>query len=296
MIEISAFFDFLEQHRLPDSYVPVIEQNVIPIAQALAENRNQRDDTLLVGINGSQGSGKTTLGDALVVAFKELGLEAVAISIDDFYLTKQAREHLAQQVHPLLKTRGVPGTHDTVLANLTLDQLTSAQGEVAIPRFDKSVDDRLPMEQWDRCQAPVDVVILEGWCVGAKPQPDDKLAEPCNPLEELEDTAGQWRGYANDNLKHSYADLFGRFDAQIMLKAPSFECVFKWRLEQENKLREKVGNQGEGLMSGEQISRFIQHYQRITENNLQALPSQVHFLLTLDQERRITQFSRPVPL
>ena len=119
-----------------------------------------------------------------------------------------------------------------------------------------------------------------------------ELIEPVNELEANEDPEGNWRHYVNTQLQLDYRNLFDRFDVKLMLKAPSFQCVFDWRLEQENKLRERVGNEGTGLMSAEAIQRFIQHYQRITEHNLEVLPELCDWVLLLDKYRRITGVRR----
>ena len=287
------YTEFLHRHQLPDSYLTVLNEHALPIAELLHDKALQIGRTLLVGLNGSQGSGKTTLADALVMLLQhKYQMKAVAVSIDDFYLTRAERQRLAQEIHPLLATRGVPGTHDLQLANTTLQALSRSQEKVIIPRFDKSTDDRAPMENWPAVEAPVDVVILEGWCVNAKPQSMLELIEPVNELEANEDPEGNWRHYVNTQLQLDYRNLFDRFDVKLMLKAPSFQCVFDWRLEQENKLRERVGNEGTGLMSAEAIQRFIQHYQRITEHNLEVLPELCDWVLLLDKYRRITGVRR----
>lgn len=291
----SALHHFFERHQLPAQYIDTIDNYARPIAQALAKKRQNDAHPLIVGVNGSQGSGKTTLSDALVTLWNtEFGLNTVAISIDDFYLTKAERQKLAADVHPLLLTRGVPGTHDIRLALETLRALTKSSRNVAIPRFDKAQDDRAPQNRWDSCHAPVDIVILEGWCVGSEAQPMSSLVDPVNALEEKEDPEGNWRHYVNAQLQLGYRELFQLLDVKIMLQAPSFECVYKWRVEQEEKLRQKTT--GKGLMSREEIQRFVQHYQRITENTLQTLPSHVNFLLELDRQRKIINFSSPDPL
>lgn len=290
-----ALQQFFERHQLPAQYIDTIDDYARPIAQALANKRQNDAHPLIVGVNGCQGSGKTTLSDALVTLLNtEFQLNTVAVSIDDFYLTKAERQKLAMDVHPLLLTRGVPGTHDVRLALETLRALTKSSGHVSIPRFDKAQDDRASQSHWDRQHAPMDVVILEGWCVGSEAQPMSSLVEPVNELEETEDREGNWRHYVNAQLQLGYRELFQQLDVKIMLQAPSFECVYHWRLEQEEKLKQKTT--GKGIMSKEEIKTFIQHYQRITENTLQTLPTHVNFLLTLDKARKIIHFSKPDPL
>src|SRR4051812_33755031 len=69
----------------------------------------------ILGISGLQGSGKSTLATELIDAARRRGWSAVSLSLDDVYLTRAERESLARAVHPLLRTRGVPGTHDLTL-------------------------------------------------------------------------------------------------------------------------------------------------------------------------------------
>lgn len=282
--------DFLSLHHLPQHYAHTIETHFTPISEALAQRyHTQPDQPLWVAINGSQGSGKTTMAAALVMLLQQNHqLRTTAVSIDDFYLTQSQRQTLASDIHPLLLTRGVPGTHDIALAQKTLTALGQRQElDIAIPQFDKATDDRAPESDWPLVTAPVDIIIFEGWCVGAQAQTMPALIEPINTLEAQEDHEGNWRHYVNAQLQLDYRDLFERFDVNIMLKAPSFDCVYQWRLEQENKLREKNAGQGDGLMSESEVLRFIQHYQRITEHNLEVLPSQMDYLLELDEQRNI---------
>ncbi|MGH1374343.1 MAG: hypothetical protein ACRBBW_20065 [Cellvibrionaceae bacterium] len=289
----SCVAEFLEQHRLPDDYRQTLDQQIAPIARDLAQRQKHHNErSLWLAINGSQGSGKTTMADALVMQLRELHqLKAVAVSIDDFYLTRAQRQALASDIHPLLMTRGVPGTHDIALAQKTLQALSEPlkdqQPAVIIPRFDKAIDDRAPESDWTQVDAPVDIIILEGWCVGAQAQSMTALIEPVNELEQQDDHEGNWRHYVNAQLQLDYRELFERFDVNLMLKAPSFDSVYRWRLEQENKLKDKTGGKGEGLMSESEVLRFIQHYQRITEHNLEVLPEKMDYLLELDEQRRI---------
>lgn len=290
--------NFLSRHKLPATYGKLIKTHFSPIADAIATQRHQLQRPLLVGINGCQGSGKTTLADALVMLLEsQHQLKAIALSIDDFYLTRSEREQLAKSVHPLFKTRGVPGTHDIKLANKIIEQLTSPDHQrVAIPRFDKAIDDRSPAQTWESISAPVDIVILEGWCVGSSAEAETNLLNPVNSLEASEDAKGIWRHYANNCLRYEYQTLFKQVDLWVMLKAPSFDTVYRWRMEQENKLREKKTLAREDMsqvMSASEVERFIRHYQRITENTLKTLPDKVNFLLTLDENRNIVDHSQP---
>ncbi|MFW2439348.1 MAG: kinase [Arenicellales bacterium] len=284
------FSDFLARHHLPMSYTLTAQQWFFPLVRSLALKQIISGNTLIVGISGSQGSGKSTLADFLALTLGELHqIHAVILSIDDFYYTRLQRQILSRTVHPLLATRGVPGTHDVALAINTVRDLSS-QGTASIPRFDKTIDDRLPGEKWDRVKTKPNVIILEGWCLGAEPQSEETLLKPVNELEKNEDPDGVWRQHVNQQLRDVYPELFNMIDSWIMLKAPSFDCVFQWRLEQENKLRESLSGASSStdkLMNEQEIKRFIQHYQRITEQLLKTLPDKVDFLFELNEKRKI---------
>jgi mannosyl-3-phosphoglycerate phosphatase family protein len=193
-----------------------------------------------------------------------------------------------------LATRGVPGTHDVALARKTLTDLQQAHLPVWLPRFDKASDDRLPPEFAECITEPVDVIILEGWCLGSEAEAENTLSHPINELESSEDQEGRWRRYVNKQLALSYPNLFELIDIWVMLKAPSFDCVFDWRMEQETKLRQRHTQQGH-IMDEKQLARFIQFYQRITEQTLKHLPAKVHYLFELDSHRQIIKLTSTPP-
>ena len=285
--------EFLTDHRLPDSYRTLAERWYMPLLDRITALRQSTGQTVLLGINGAQGSGKSTLGALLVRALSQLaGMKAVSLSLDDFYLTKAERQHLGSKTHPLLCTRGVPGTHDVSLMSTTLAQLRHHHGEVALPAFDKAIDDRTDPAQWHRVGAPVDVIIWEGWCLGVPPQPDDALQTSVNALEAADDTDGRWRQFVNTALL-DYQSVFEQVDLWVMLAAPSFQCVYRWRCEQEEKLKAARGADAPGIMSPDDIARFIQFYQRLTEWGLHALPERVDVLYRLDEDRAISSVSYP---
>jgi D-glycerate 3-kinase len=294
--------NFLKEHRLPLSFLKAVDEWYLPLAGWISRHHDTAGRTLLIGINGSQGSGKSTLAALLTgLLAKHFGLKAIHLSIDDFYLTRQSRRALASQVHPLLETRGVPGTHDVPLMCETLQLLTRENSEVSIPRFDKARDDRCPEKEWGRVSSPFDIVIVEGWCLGTPAQADEDLHNPVNDLEALEDPDGSWRRYVNQQIEGRYQDLYRLIDLWVMLQAPSFEHVYRWRLEQEAKLAARLAESKQQdrsrfrVMTAAQVSRFIQHYQRLTEYSLRQLPGRVHYLFSLDAERRIVACEEPRP-
>jgi D-glycerate 3-kinase len=271
---------FVAEHDLPERFRATLRGVCEPLADYAEGLRRARGGGVVVGLSGAQGSGKSTVAAAVVRLLQARGLSAVALSIDDFYLTRAERERLAREVHPLFATRGPPGTHDVALACSVLDGLRRP-GEVALPAFDKAADERRPVAGWRRVATPVDVVLFEGWCVGARPQAPAALADPVNSLEAAEDPAGLWRGYVNAQLAGPYQALFARLDGLVLLQAPSFEVVLGWRGEQEAKL---VARTGRG-MDNAALRRFVAHYERLTRWILSDMPARADLVFRLGPDR-----------
>jgi len=243
------------------------------------------------GINGAQGSGKSTAAAFLAVELADRhGLKAAVLSLDDFYLPRAARLRLAAESHPLFATRGVPGTHEVSLGIATLDAVRAlGRGQhQALPRYSKADDDRLPTSRWPTIEGPIDLILFEGWCVGVPPQAADELSEPVNELEAREDADGRWRRKVNAQLGTAYAECFAKLDALIFLQVPDFECVRRWRWQQEQDTARLADASAAGLQSAAQLDRFIQHYARLTMHALRVLPERADVLLTLDQHHSAT--------
>lgn len=252
--------------------------------------RNIGHAPLVIGIQGAQGSGKSTHAALLQKTLATLhGRSSIVLSLDDFYLTKREREGLATSLHPLLATRGVPGTHDIALFHQVLDQLTSADDDTLtrIPRFDKALDDRVKAEEFDHFPGRPDIILLEGWCIGTPPEPEDRLTHPQNALEAREDPDGSWRRSVNLALKGPYAQLFKRVDRWVMLKVPNLEIVLDWRKLQEEKLQRARGTSLPGVMDTEAIHRFIRHFERLTRWNLVVMPKIADLILELGHEHTV---------
>jgi len=265
--------------RLPASYTGMALEYVAPLAERVQALRRYLDRPVVVGVNGAQGSGKSTL--ALFLANwleREQGLSTASLSLDDLYLDKPAREHLASRHHPLLRTRGVPGTHDVALGIKILDELTE-QGPgrvVRLPVFDKATDDLLKQAEWRRFDGPVDVVLFEGWCIAAQPQSNEFLDSPVNSLEANDDPDRVWRTFVNEKLNSDYAELFKWIDALIMLRIPSFDNVFAWRELQERKQRADSG------ISADELRHFIMHFERLTRHMLEYMPDYANTVIDID--------------
>ena len=252
---------FRDKHRLPESFARTASDYNVPLAIWVERRLLDRDgsEPFVLGINGAQGTGKSTLADFireyLAVVHHRV---TVVLSIDDLYLTRAQRQALAMDVHPLLATRGVPGTHDVELGLSTIRALKSlGQGQsMLVPRFDKSIDDRFAESEWTQVSDPVDLIILEGWCVGSESVSDDELLIPINDLETSEDPSGIWRSYVNQQLKEIYPPLFEMLDALVFMSAPDFDCVLRWRTEQEEKLAADTSTPESRVMTKSQIERL----------------------------------------
>lgn len=284
----AAVTALITREQLPSQYVEVVDRWWRPLATRIAAWRSASGGPLVIGVNGAQGSGKSTLCAFLEHAlFPDLGLRVVTLSLDDLYLPHEARAELAREVHPLLATRGVPGTHDVALGCAILDSLRRGEG-AALPRFSKAFDDRLPSDQWAAASGSPDLILFEGWCVGATPEPAEALATPVNRLEAEEDRDGVWRRRMNDHLAGTYAALFARLDRLVMLRPPSFDLVVKNRMLQERKLRERKVPGGR-TMNDDEVRRFVSHYERLTRHMFRTLPATADILVTLDAGQSVTR-------
>ena len=242
----------------------------------------------VLGICGAQGSGKSMLVAALAARLTDEGIAVATLSLDDLYLTRAERLRLAGEVHPLLATRGVPGTHDVALGLGVLDGL--ARGEAApLPRFGKALDDRVPSAAWPRAPIATQVVLLEGWCLGARAQPAEALVAPVNALEQYEDPAAIWRCHANAALSAPYRQLFDRINQLVLLAAPSWEVVADWREQQEAELRAQTS--GTGVMTPAEVLRFIQHYERLTRWILAEMPERAEMVVRLGEQREVLEIA-----
>jgi len=239
-------------------------------------------DARVYAVSGVQGTGKSTLVAQLAALAQQRGLHVVGLSIDDFYLGQRMRRQLGRAVHPLLATRGPPGTHDVALACEVVDRLRDGQ-QTRLPRFDKITDRRLPPSRWPMVHG-ADLVVFEGWFLKAPPQPTAHLREPINPLERDEDSGGTWRTYCNDALGREYPALWSRLDRLLFLQAPGFEVVPGWRWQQERTLQ--AANPGRETMTRPQVERFVQLFERVSRHALRTLPAIAERTVAVDAQRR----------
>ena len=243
----------------------------------------------IIGLSGLQGSGKSTLARVMKVQAEARGWPTEVLSLDDFYYSRGDREALAQQVHPLLRSRGVPGTHEIELLLSVLSALPLASDKLPVthPRFDKGRDTRIPPSRWPRITRPPKLVIVEGWALGIRPQLQAALNAPINDLERTEDPDVNWRNWVNKQLR-GYQPLWRKFDALIVLQAPSWEIVNRWRSEQEQDL---LARHAPLAMDAAAMQRFLAHFERLSRHALATLPALADTCVEYDDERHVTGLS-----
>lgn len=254
------------------------------VGQALDDALGAGVEVPVLAISGLQGSGKSTLAAQVVALAEARGLRAAMLSIDDVYLTRAQRQRLAREVHPLLLTRGPPGTHDLPLAHATFDAIAARQ-PIALPRFDKLADERVAPAQWPRVDGPLDLLVFEGWFLGTPAQTEAELTPPLNALERDADPDGRWRHWCNQALAADYPSLWQRCDRLWFLQPPDFAVIPRWRWQQEQNMQ--AAQPERSSMSRAQLERFVQYYERVSRHALRTLPALADRVIALDAQRRI---------
>ncbi len=275
-------------NKSKEKKVVSLKKNYIPISFWIEKKYKEKGKTLFLGISGGQGSGKTTVTAILkIILRKYFKRKVYTVSIDDFYKTLNERNQMSRTIHSLFKTRGVPGTHDINLIKKLFNFIKRNKfQEFKLPRFDKSIDDRFKKKYWNTIKKRPEILILEGWCIGAKPQSNYLIRKSINILERKEDKDFIWRNYVNKKLKMEYKKIFTMLDHIIFMKVPNFNMVFKWRLLQENKLKKKT-YLNRKIMSHIQIKRFVMFYQRITLQMIKDLGKSASVVMLLKKNHEI---------
>ena len=239
-------------------------------------------------ISGSQGCGKTTLLKLIKNNFKNFyNIDPLCISLDDYYLTKKQRNDLSKRIHPLLQTRGVPGTHATEKITKTLQLFDKKKYPIRIPKFDKLNDDRLPFSQI--ITSKKNMIFLEGWCCGCPPLLDSFLQKNLNKIEKA-DSEYIWRKYYNKKLKKEYKLIFNHFEYLIYFKIPSFDCVLKWRIKQEKRLKLNK-KKNINYMNKIEIKDFISYYEKITTWMMKNTLSKSDLTIKINKNQKIQSIS-----
>jgi len=267
----------------------MIRSFLIPICFWISKKAKKKSP-LIVGLAGGQGSGKTTISSILSLILKKyFKLKVFKISIDDFYKTKKQREILSKNKHSLLLTRGVPGTHDIkIMLDFFRKIKTKNFKSLKLPKFNKANDDRYKKKHWYKLKSRPDVVIFEGWCVGAKPQSLRLLKKPINTLEKTYDKSLKWRRFVNLQLKTNYKKLYSQLDSLLYLKVKNFNLLKKWRIKQEEKLWLKAKSRKNlKIMNKKEVINFMQTYQRITEQMFKDAPKYSSIIMNLNKNHQI---------
>jgi len=273
---------FINKERMLKSFL-------IPLCFWIKKKSNKKRP-LIIGLAGGQGTGKTTITSIIsLILIKYFKLSVFKISIDDFYKTRSERRILSITKHPLLMTRGVPGTHDYKIISNFFKKVKSKNFKICkLPKFDKSIDDRYKKKFWYKINKRPDIIILEGWCVGAKAQKNSKIYKPINSLEQVKDPNLIWRKYVNTQLETNYKNLFKQLNEIIYLKANNFKILQEWRIKQERKLWLKSKNKKNlKIMSKGDVINFMQTYQRITQNMFKDAPKYASIILNLNSNHQI---------
>ena len=286
-------FKFIKSQETPKdkfkNQEKMIRSFLVPISFWIAKKASKRKP-YVVGLAGGQGTGKTTISSILsIILIKYFKLNVFVISIDDFYKTRKERFLLSKKVHSSLLTRGAPGTHDT---NIMLDFFKKAKSKkfkpLKLPKFNKAIDDRYKKKLWYSIKKRPDIIIFEGWCVGAKAEKNNTLNKAINFLEKMDDKKLIWRKFVNQQLKLKYKKLYGQLNCLLFLKANNFGLLQKWRMMQEKKLwfknKKSTNNK---VMSKKNVIKFMQTYQRITQNMLKYTPNYASIILNLNSNHQI---------
>ena len=267
----------------------MIKSFLIPVSFWI-ESKTKSKRPFIIGLGGGQGTGKTTITSIISIILKKyFKLNVFKISIDDFYKTRKERFLLSKKLHPLLMSRGVPGTHDI---NIMLDFFKKVKKSkfksLRLPKFNKAIDDRCKKKLWYLIKKRPDVIIFEGWCVGARAEKNNTLKKAINSLEKIDDLKLVWRKFVNQQLKSKYKKLYNHLNTLLYLKVKNFSLLQRWRLKQEKKLwlkNKKLSNNK--IMSKKEVIRFMQTYQRVTQNMIKGAPKYASIILNLNSNHQI---------
>ena len=267
----------------------MIKSFLIPVCFWIFKKASKKKP-LILGLSGGQGIGKTTISSIITLILKKyFKLNIFKISIDDFYKTRKERFLLSKKIHSLLMTRGVPGTHDiNIMLNFFKRVKKNNFKSLKLPKFDKAIDDRCKKSSWYTIKKRPDIIIFEGWCVGAMAQKNSMLKKSINSLEKTNDQNLIWRKFVNNQLKTKYKKLFGHLDNLLYLKAKNFNLLQQWRIKQEKKLWLKLKKRKNlKIMSKGEVINFMQTYQRITQNMFKGAPKYASIILNLNSNHQI---------
>jgi D-glycerate 3-kinase len=278
-VEINTFIqEHLKQLTNKTFSKKYISQYIAPIINNIHTSKDKK-----FIIAGSQGAGKSTLAILFKLALEKIYKKKVMLlSIDDYYLSKKKRIKLSKKIHPLLITRGVPGTHDIVALKNDIINFQQKKFPFTTPTFNKLKDD---VSIKKKIIKNAEILLLEGWCCGAPSINKGYLFENINSLESKLDKNKKWRQFYNSQLKREYKKVFSLFDQQIYIQPPSFNYIIKWRYAQEK--NNALKSRKKDFMSKNDLQAFIQHYEKLTKWMMKTMPAKADILIKIDGNQKI---------
>lgn len=302
----------LEQTKLPlagdwTAWIEPMWRLWLPLALKInqaqrtkASQKGTHEETHLFvqGMLGGQGSGKTTLARILQLLLRELGQQIAVLSLDDLYLTYAERRELRKKDSRFV-WRGPPGTHDVELGLRTFTQIIEASPDerVQLPRFDKSLyggqGDRTKPE-WMRKPT---IVLFEGWCVGARPLPDEAFSELCRLPEPIDTEADRVFAYDCNRQLSAYLPLWNYLDSLLVLSLEDYRLSQRWRQQSE----QKMIAEGKSGLSHEEIAAFVRYFWQALHPQLFIEPvarsshssKGIDLVVTIDQHHQLGRLYIP---
>ena len=255
-----------------------ISQYITPIITNINTSKNSK-----FIIAGSQGAGKSTLTKIFKLALEKIFKKKVMLlSIDDYYSSKKQRLELSKKIHPLLITRGVPGTHNIEVLKKDVISFQKKKFPIITPTFNKLKDDNSNKKKIIK---NAEILLLEGWCCGSPPINKKYLFKNINSLEAILDKNKRWRQYYNSQLKKDYKNVFSLFDQQIYIQAPSFTYILKWRSAQEK--NNAIKSKHKKFMKENDLKKFVDHYEKLTKWMMKTMPAKADMLIKIDKNQKI---------
>ena len=235
--------------------------------------RRHKGDLLICGLSGAQGAGKSTIAAALQDALAARNLRCLILALDDFYLPQAARQKLDEDIHPLCRTRGVPGTHDVAWLRDVLAALRDGQ-TVRLPRFDKTSDERVELTAEETLTTLPDIVLLEGWCVGARASM--VASAPETEWEKNHDPQAVWKNWSRDAAA-DYQSVWQDCNMLVQLRQDDFAQVIdaRWLQEQGNAARSGRWQ----FDSRAAVAEFCAHYESWTKALWRDLPADADIVI-----------------
>ncbi|CEG50459.1 Predicted kinase [Plasmopara halstedii] len=247
------------RRRVDDYYIPMFKWT-IEVVEAVQKKQGDAKHCVCVGISCPQGGGKTTLSVFMQEALAFVGKKCAVMSMDDVYwkYDQQMAIAKANPGNPLLQYRGNPGTMDVSLLMRIVYECKTSTNVIALPRYDKSCNngrgDRAPFCDWDRRLGPLDVLIIEGWCMGFQAVEDPVLGMSANMKA------------VNEELR-AFNKFYEELDALIVIQIDNLDWIYDWREQPEQLLREA----GKPAMTSDEVRDFVDRFMPAYKTYLKTL-------------------------